>query len=180
MVPLFAWLAVVTLVPAPAAPRAGAQMAVAARGKKVVASNRLARRNYEILEDFEAGVSLFGTEVKSCRAGKCVLRDGFCRIEDGECWLYNVNIARHPTASYFQHEETRKRRLLLHKREIKKLEAAVMQKGLTVVPLSAYFNEKSFLKISIGLAKGKQLQDKREDLKRRDVARETARTLKNF
>ena len=151
------------------------------RPRKSVAVNRLARRNYEILDEFEAGVALVGTEVKSCRAGKVTLRDGYCRIDDGECWLHNVNIARHETAgAYFQHEETRPRRLLLHKREIRKLEDAVNQKGLTIVPLAAYFNEKSYLKVSIGLARGKKLQDKREDLKRRDQQRETARVLKAF
>ena len=156
-------------------------MADKKRSKTTIASNRLARRNYEILEDFEAGISLVGTEVKSCRAGKCTLRDGYCRIKDGECWLENVNIGRHEFAGgYFQHEETRPRRLLLHKREIKKLEDAVMQRGLTIVPLSAYFNEQSYLKVSIGLARGKKLQDKREDLKQRDIKRETARQLKNI
>jgi len=151
------------------------------RQRKVISSNRLARRNYEILQDFEAGVSLLGTEVKSCRAGRCTLRDGFCRIKDGECWLHNVNIARHATAgSYFQHDEVRPRRLLLHKREIRKLEEAVNQRGLTIVPLSAYFNEKSFLKVAIGLARGKKLQDKRADLKQRDVDREVSRQMKSW
>jgi len=152
-----------------------------ARSTRIISNNKLARRNYEILEDFEAGISLVGTEVKSCRAGKCQLRDGYCRIKDGECWLYNVNIARHATAgSFFQHDEIRPRRLLLHKREIAKLAEAVDQKGLTLVPLSAYFNEKSFLKVSIGLARGKKLQDKREDLKRRDIDRDTSRQIKIF
>jgi len=127
----------------------------------------------EILEDFEAGISLLGTEVKSCRQGKCTLRDGYCRFKDGECWLHNVNIGRHESAGrYFQHDETRPRRLLLHGREIAKLQTAVDVKGLTVVPLAAYFNERSFLKVSLGLARGKKLQDKREDIKRRDISRE--------
>ena len=135
----------------------------------------------EILEDFEAGISLLGTEVKSCRAGRCTLRDGYCTFKDGECWLRNVNIARHGTAgTYFQHEELRPRRLLLHKREIRKLEDAVNQKGLTVVPLSAYFNTQSYLKVSLGLARGKKLQDKREDLKRKDIARDVQRQIKSF
>ena len=149
--------------------------------RKVVSQNKLARRNYEILDDYEAGIALVGTEVKSCRAGRCQLRDGYCRIKDGECWLHNVNIARHETAgSFFQHDETRPRRLLLHKREIRKLEAAIDQRGLTIVPLSCYFNEKSFLKVSIGLARGKKQQDKREDLKRKDAARDVARQIKAF
>ena len=182
MLPLLLSFAV-WLAPSPVAPRAACaqMMATSNARKKTVASNKNVRRNYEILEDFEAGVSLVGTEVKSCRAGRCTLRDGYCRIKDDECWLHNVNIARHETAGiFFQHEETRPRRLLLHKREIKKLEDAILQKGLTVVPLAMYFNEKSFLKVSIGLARGKKLQDKREDLKRKDTERETARQLKNF
>ena len=152
---------------------------LAAGGRQLVSQNKLARRNYEIIEDFEAGISLVGTEVKSCRAGKCQLRDGYCRFKDGECWLHNVNIARHATAgAYFQHEEVRPRRLLLHKSEIRKLEEAVDRRGLTVVPLSCYFNEKSFLKVSIGLARGKKLQDKREDLKRKALDRDTAQMFK--
>jgi SsrA-binding protein len=154
---------------------------LAERQKKMVANNKLARRNYEILEDFEAGISLVGTEVKSCRMGQCQLRDGYCRIQGGECWLHNVNIARHMTAgAFFQHEELRPRRLLLHKREIRKLADAVDRRGLTIVPLSCYFNEKSFLKVSIGLARGKKKQDKREDIKRRDIDRDTARQIKAF
>lgn len=160
-------------------PRALGACMAAGRQKKAVASNRLARRNYEILDEFEAGIALVGTEVKSCRAGRCTLRDGYCRIQDGECWLHNVNIARHSTAgSYFQHEETRPRRLLLHKREIRKLEQSVAQQGLTIVPLSAYFNDKSCLKVAIGLARGKKLQDKRQDLKRKDAEREVSRQIK--
>ena len=147
---------------------------------KLVANNKLARRNYEILDELEAGISLVGTEVKSCRAGKLALRDGYCRIKNGECWLENVNIARWMSSRHFQHEELRPRRLLLHKREIEKLSKEIDQKGLTVVPLAAYFNDKSLLKVKIGLARGKKLQDKREDLKQRDIKREIGRQLKNF
>ena len=154
---------------------------MAERKRRQVAGNRLARRNFDIIEEFEAGVSLVGTEVKSCRAGRCNLRDGFCRIKDEECWLHNVNIARHETAGgFFQHEETRPRRLLLHKREIRKLAAAVDQKGLTIVPLSCYFNEQSYLKVQIALARGKNKQDQRETIKRRDADREIGRQLKAF
>lgn len=154
---------------------------LAQRKTQTVATNKVARRNYEILEEFEAGISLVGTEVKSCRAGKCMLRDGYCSIKDGECFLHNVNIARHDSSGgYFQHDEKRTRRLLLHKREIRRLGDAVDRKGLTVVPLSCYFNEKSLLKVSIGIARGKKLQDKREDLKRKDLEREVSRTLKAF
>lgn len=148
--------------------------------RKLVANNKLARRNYEILEEIEAGISLVGTEVKSCRAGKLAIRDGYCRIKDGECWLENVNIPKWMSSRHFQHDELRPRRLLLHKREIEKLSRAVDQKGLTVVPLMCYFNDRSLLKVQIGLARGKKLQDKREDLKRRDMQREVGRQLKNI
>ena len=145
-----------------------------------VSINRQARRNYEILEDVEAGVSLMGTEVKSCRAGKMTLRDGFCEMKDGSCWLMNVNIARHATTGrYFNHDETRPRRLLLHKREILRFEKAVATKGLTLVPLYAYFNARSCLKLRIGLARGKKLADKRESIKARDNDREMRRVTKH-
>ena len=171
----------------PLAAGSRARPCVAAAGNKkpafskTVASNKLARRNYEILAEYEAGISLYGTEVKSCRDGKLTLRDGYCRVKDGECWLENVNIAQHAsTGRYFQHEETRPRRLLLHKREILKLASECDQKGLTIVPLSAYFNEENRLKLQIGLAKGKNLQDKRETIQRRQLDRDNQRMMKDF
>ena len=149
--------------------------------RKQVSANRLARRNYEIISDYEAGISLVGTEVKSARQGKMNLRDGYCRIKDGECWLHNVHIAQHlSTGRYFQHDELRPRRLLLHKAQIRKLGREVDLKGLTIVPLSCYFNEQSRLKVQIGLARGKQLTDKRETIKRREQDRETQRQIKGF
>ena len=149
------------------------------RPRKSVAVNRLARRNYEILDEFEAGVALVGTEVKSCRAGKVTLRDGYCRVKDGECWLENVHIAQHgTTGSYFQHDEVRPRRLLLHKREIVKLKSQVDRQGLTIVPMACYFNEQSRLKVNIALARGKNVADKRETIRRRESDRENRRMLK--
>ena len=149
------------------------------RPRKSVAVNRLARRNYEILDEFEAGVALAGTEVKSCRAGKVTLRDGYCRVKDGECWLENVHIAQHgTTGSYFQHDEVRPRRLLLHKREIVKLKSQVDRQGLTIVPMACYFNEQSRLKVNIALARGKNVADKRETIRRRESDRENRRMLK--
>lgn len=157
-----------------------ARLAASGKSGKTIALNRLARRNYEILDDYEAGIALVGTEVKSCRQGQCNLRDGYCRIKDGECWLHNVHIARHATTgSFFQHDEVRPRKLLLHKREILKLSAAIEQRGLTIVPLKAYFKENK-VKLEIGLARGKKLEDKRETIKRRDQDLETSRTLKAF
>ncbi|KAL1522867.1 hypothetical protein AB1Y20_017832 [Prymnesium parvum] len=147
---------------------------------KLISVNRLARRNYEVLELLEAGISLIGTEVKSLRAGQLQLRDGYCRIKEGECWLLNCHIAKHgTTGGYFNHEETRDRRLLLHKSQIRKLEKATEQAGLTIVPLRCYFNEDSRVKVQIGLARGKKTEDKRETIKARDQKRELARQLKN-
>jgi len=146
-----------------------------------VTLNRQARQNYELLEEYEAGISLVGTEVKSCRAGKINLRDGYCQIKDGECWLRNVHIARHQfSGTFFQHDETRSRRLLLNKREIRKLDAAVQQKGLTIVPVKAYFNCDNRLKLQIALARGKNVADKRDTIKQRDTDREVKRQMKDY
>ncbi len=162
----------------------GSSVALAAAKQSVaksVAVNRLARRNYELLDDYEAGIALTGTEVKSARAGHLNLRDGYVNIKEGSCWLQNVNIARHgTTGSYFQHDETRPRRLLLHKREILKLDQAVQQKGLTIVPISAYFNKDNRLKLKIALGRGKQVQDKRETIRRREEDRDIRRQTKNI
>jgi len=109
------------------------------------------------------------------------LRDGYCNLKNGECWLENVHIARYSSSgAYFNHEERRPRRLLLHKREIMKMESAVQEKGLTVVPLQAYFNEDNRLKLQVALARGKKLTDKRETIQKRDQERELRRQLKVF
>ncbi len=145
---------------------------------KVVSDNRQARFLYEILETYEAGIELQGTEVKSIRAGKVNLRDGFALLRDGEVWLMNVHISPYDKSSlFFNHDPRRTRRLLMHNWEIRKLIGQVEQKGLTLVPLKMYFKG-SWVKIALGLGKGKKLHDKRETLKRRQDDRDIARAMK--
>ncbi|MFN3360258.1 MAG: SsrA-binding protein SmpB [Pseudanabaenaceae cyanobacterium] len=144
----------------------------------VFAENRQARFNYEILEVYEAGIELRGTEVRSIKAGLVNLRDSFAVIRNGEVWLLNMYVAPHKTTrSSFNHEPTRTRKLLLHKDEIRKLIGKVEQKGFTLVPLKLYLKN-GWIKVSLGLAKAKKLYDKREDIKKRDDQREMARALK--
>ncbi|KAM3094057.1 SsrA-binding protein SmpB [Phormidesmis sp. 146-35] len=146
---------------------------------KVVSDNRQARFQYEILETYEAGIELVGTEVKSIREGKVNLRDGFALVRDGEVLLLNVHVSPHQTASqFFNHDPRRTRKLLLHRKEIRKLVGQVEQQGLTLVPLKMYF-KRGWVKIVLGLAKGKKLHDKRESVKRRDDQRDMQRAMKN-
>ena len=147
-------------------------------GIKIISDNRQARYLYEILETYEVGIQLTGTEVKSIRAGKVSLRDGYGLLRNGEAWLINVHISPYEASGeYFNHDPRRTRKLLLHRREISKLIGQVEQKGLTLVPLKMYFKD-SWVKISLGLGKGKKLHDKRESLKRRQDEREIARAMK--
>jgi SsrA-binding protein len=147
---------------------------------KIVADNRQARFAYEILETYEAGVVLKGTEVKSIRAGKANLRDGFGMIRDGEIWLLNVHVSPHETTGeFFNHDARRTRKLLLKKMEIRKLIGKLEQKGLTLVPLKMYFKGGK-VKLSLGLGRGKKLHDKRDDIRQRDDKREMARAMKRF
>jgi SsrA-binding protein len=149
-------------------------------GYKIVADNRQARFQYEILETFEAGIELKGTEVKSIRQGKVNLRDGFALVRDGEVWLLNVHISPHSTANQaFNHDPRRTRKLLLRADEIRKLIGKVEQQGLTLVPLNLHL-KRGWVKVTLGLARGKKLHDKRESLKRKQEKRETARALKNY
>ncbi|MBD2306119.1 SsrA-binding protein SmpB [Chroococcidiopsis sp. FACHB-1243] len=149
-------------------------------GYKVLSDNRKARFLYDILETYEAGLQLMGTEVKSIRAGKLNLQDGYALIRNGEAWLINVHISPYTSSSqYFNHDPRRTRKLLLHRQEIRKLIGKVEQQGLTLVPLKLYL-KRGLVKISIGLAKGKKLHDKREDLKRRQDQREIQRAMKNY
>jgi SsrA-binding protein len=145
---------------------------------KVIADNRQARFRYEILETYEAGIELKGTEVKSIRQGKANLQDGYALIRNGEAWLLNVHISPYQKATdFFNHDPRRTRRLLLHKKEIRKLIGKVEQEGLTLVPLKMYF-KRGFVKITIALGKGKKLHDKRESLKERQDKRDMARAMK--
>jgi SsrA-binding protein len=148
-------------------------------GYKIVSDNRQARFQYEILETYEAGIELTGTEVKSIRAGKVNLRDGFALIRDGEALLLNVHISPHQTTSQlFNHDPRRTRKLLLHRDEIRKLRGKVEQQGLTLVPLKMYL-KRGWVKLDLALVRGKKLHDKREDVKRRDDQRDMQRALKN-
>ena len=134
---------------------------------KLLADNRMARHQYEILETLETGVELLGTEVKSIRAGQVNLRDGFCLIRNGEMQLHNVHISPHSYAGrYFNHDPLRVRKLLAHRREIDKLRGALDQKGLTLIPLNVHLKG-SWIKVTIGLGKGRKLHDKRQEERRK-------------
>jgi len=149
-----------------------------------VTVNRIAFRNYEIIDTLEAGICLKGTEVKSIRDGKMNIRDGYVRADKSgrSCTLYNVHIGKcsQVGAEYYQHEETRPRPLLIHKEQARKLMQQTEQQGFTIVPLKAYWNDRNQLKLQIGLAKGKNVRDKRATIRERDSKRETSRIIKNF
>lgn len=146
---------------------------------KLVASNHKGYRDYAVIEAFECGIELKGSEVKSIRQGKINLNDGFACIEEGELILYNTHINPYAEASYMNVQPTRKRRLLLHKNQINKLEGRLTQKGITLIPLKVYFNERGFVKVEVALAKGKRLYDKRDDIKRRETDLAMRRIMKN-
>ena len=142
-----------------------------------IADNRKAFHDYHILESFEAGIALLGTEVKGIREGQANLRDAFARVDKGEVWLHNVHINPYSHRGYVDHDPRRKRRLLLHKYEIRKLIGKTVEKGLTLVPTRLYFKNGK-VKVSIALARGKQDHDKRETLRRREIDRETRAAVK--
>lgn len=140
--------------------------------------NRQVFHEYFIDTKYEAGMVLLGTEVKSIRAGKVSFNDSYCIIHDGEVWVKSLHIAEYSHGTVNNHDPLRERKLLLQKREIRKIESKLKEKGYTLVPLRIFFNEKSLVKIEIGLARGKKLHDKRETLKKKDVEREMKRYLK--
>jgi SsrA-binding protein len=142
-----------------------------------IAENRKAFHDYHILETFEAGVALLGTEVKAIREGRVNLRDSFARVEDGEVFLYNVNISPYSHRGYANHEPLRRRKLLLHKEEIRKLIGRTVERGMTLVPIRLYF-KKGRVKVAVSLAKGKKDYDKRETIKRREADRESRAAIK--
>ncbi|GFG68768.1 SsrA-binding protein SmpB [Mycolicibacter senuensis] len=144
--------------------------------KQIVASNRKARHNYSILDVYEAGVVLLGTEVKSLRAGQASLVDAFATVDDGEVWLRNMHIPEYRHGSWTNHDPRRARKLLLHRRQIDMLIGKIRDGNLTLVPLSVYFAEGK-VKVELALARGKQAHDKRQDLARRDAQREVTRAL---
>jgi SsrA-binding protein len=153
-------------------------MAKQKSSERIVTENRKARHDYFILETYEAGLSLVGTEVKSLREGKANLRDSFARVENGSVILYNMHISPYQKGGYVNHDPRRPRRLLLHKSEIQKLAGKVQEKGLTLVPLRVYFNERGLAKVALAVARGKKSYDKRDDLARREAKREIERAVK--
>ncbi|SPM38148.1 tmRNA-binding protein, partial [Mycobacterium numidiamassiliense] len=144
--------------------------------KKIIASNRKARHDYAIIELFEAGVALLGTEVKSLREGHASLTDAFATVDDGEVWLRNLHIPEYQHGSWTNHEPRRTRKLLLHRQQIDRLVGKIRDGNLTLVPLSLYFSGGK-VKVELALARGKQAHDKRQDLARRDAQREVVREL---
>jgi SsrA-binding protein len=153
-------------------------MAANEKPRRPAAENRRARFNYEIGQIFEAGIQLAGSEVKSLRQGRSNIADAYASESGGELFLYNAYIPEYLQANRFQHETRRPRKLLLHKREIARLAAAVQREGMTIVPLKIYFNDKGRAKVEIALARGKKLHDKRETEKKRDWQREKGRLLR--
>ena len=145
-------------------------------GRQIIASNRKARHNYSILDVFEAGVALQGTEVKSLREGHASLVDAFATVDDGEVWLRNVHIPEYRNGSWTNHEPRRNRKLLLHRHQIDNLIGKIREGNFSLVPLSMYFFEGK-VKVELALARGKQAHDKRQDLARRDAQREVIREL---
>jgi len=146
-------------------------------GTKIITVNRKARHDYFVLETYEAGIELFGTEVKSLRAGTVNLKDSWCNIENGELFLLGTHISPYEKGNIFNRDPLRVRKLLMHKREIMKLYGTIKQDGYSLIPLSMYF-KKSHVKVEVGLCKGKKLYDKREDIAKRDAKREMDRVFK--
>jgi SsrA-binding protein len=146
------------------------------KGRKVVASNRRARHDYAILDTYEAGVLLTGTEVKSLRAGRASLVDAYAQIKSGEVFLHGMHIPEYAQGTWTNHDPRRVRKLLLHRLEIERLTGKVKEGGLTLIPLSVYFAD-GWAKVEIGLARGKRAYDKRQDLARRDAEREINRAV---
>jgi SsrA-binding protein len=148
-------------------------------GVKLVARNKKARFNYEIVDRMEAGLALKGTEVKSLRMGKANLTDAYGKLKNGEAWLMSCHISPYPYAYYDNHEPERPRKLLLHKRQIRKLTGKVNEQGMSLIPLAIYF-KRGKAKVELALARGKRKYDKRQALKKRDQEREVARALRHY
>tara|TARA_B100001057_G_C22844865_1_gene948556 strand:- start:1251 stop:1730 length:480 start_codon:yes stop_codon:yes gene_type:complete len=144
---------------------------------KLISENKKAKYNYFIEKDIECGIVLTGSEIKSLRRANCNIKDSYANIENSELWLINCNIMKYEKTHHFVHEEKRKRKLLVKKKELSKLWQNVGREGMTLVPLKMYFNEKGFVKILLGIAKGKKLIDKRETEKKRDWNKQKLRLL---
>ncbi len=146
-------------------------------GERLIADNRKARHDYHLLDTFEAGIVLLGTEVKAIREGRVNLRDSYGRLENGEVFLHNVHISPYSHRGYADHEPLRRRKLLLHKGEIRKLIGKTVERGCTLVPVRMYFKN-GRVKVAVSIAKGKKLHDKRETIRRREIDRETRAMVK--
>ena len=146
---------------------------------KVISQNRKARHEYFIIDSYECGIVLTGTEIKSIRAGRVNFKDSYASIEKGELWLFNMHIAPYENGSYYNHKPERDRKLLMTKREIIRLNSKVREKGLTIVPLSIYLKDNRWAKIEIALARGKTAHDKRDDIAERDAKLNISRTLRD-
>lgn len=157
----------------------GAKTSRKEQGIKIVADNRRARYDYEIIDTFEAGIELIGSEVKSLRQGRTNLGESYAAVKGGELFLINSNIPEYREANRFNHEPKRPRKLLLHKKEIAKLSNGVQREGLTIVPLKMFFNPRGRCKVDIALARGKKVRDKRETIKERSWNRERSRLLRD-
>ena len=147
------------------------------KGSRLIANNKKAYHDYFIEETYEAGIALHGTEVKSLRMGKCSINESFVRIENEEVYIYGMNISPYEKGNIFNRDPLRVKKLLLHKSEIRKMKGKIAEKGYTLVPLKVYFN-RSLVKVEIGLAKGKKLYDKRQDIAKKDQRREAERDFK--
>ena len=148
-------------------------------GMKLIANNKKAFHDYFIEDTYEAGIALVGTEVKSLRAGKCSVKESFIRVENGEVYIYGMHISPYEKGNIFNKDPLRPKKLMLHKYEINKLVGKLNEKGLTLVPLQVYFKG-SLVKVEIGLARGKKLYDKRQDIAKRDMKRENEREFKHI
>jgi len=147
--------------------------------QKLLANNKKARHDFFLDEIFEAGLVLSGTEIKSVRKGGVNLRDSFARVENGEVWVYNMNISPYEQGNRYNTEPLRPKKLLLNKQEIRKLNDEITLKGLTLIPIRVYLNHKGLVKLELAVARGKKLYDKREDTAKRDANRDMDRTMKN-
>lgn len=150
---------------------------MAKEAKRMIANNKKARFDYFIEDTYEAGISLHGTEVKSLRMGKCSIKESFVRVENGEVYVYNMHISPYEKGNIFNRDPLRVKKLLLHKYEINKISGQMAQKGYTLVPLNVYFKG-SLVKVEIGLARGKKLYDKRQDIAKKDQRREAEKQFK--
>jgi SsrA-binding protein len=148
------------------------------KAERIIADNRKAHHDYHLIETFEAGVALVGTEVKAIREGRVNLRDSFARVTNGEVFVHNVHIGSYSSRGYADHDALRPRKLLLHRHEIRKLIGKTVERGLTLVPIRMYFKD-GRVKVAISLAKGKQAHDKRETIRRREIDRESRAAIKS-